>query len=411
MNKPCKVNKLECANCGVSDKPLLACARCVLVHYCSRECQKEHWKNDHKQRCVPLDKRKPELNAEKNENECAICLVGLNLNEACTLLCSHKFHRKCIKEMNTLRLPQLCPLCRANSPIPEKLVQMSVAKYERVHKSILRGKSTFTALSKEESDTMQQVLREMIVSADQGYSIAQFILWRFYTEGIIEKNPIEAARWLLMAGEQGLVEAQYAMGVSFRLESNFAESVKWFLKASIQGHSESHYNLGEIYHQGMGDIKRNLKVAKIHLTFAATAGNFEACADLGSVCYELGEETEAFEWVMLGALKGNVDAQMCLAVMYYHGQGCFENKSEAMRWYRKSGHQDHAIAQCFLAEMYFEGDGCPIDKAEAMRWFTKSAKQGYSPAQVALDEIAKDEYSETVHPQPSGKFERKHFPF
>jgi len=48
-----------CDNCsalGVSaDAPKLSeCARCGLVVYCSRACQRAHWKSNHKQYCVVI---------------------------------------------------------------------------------------------------------------------------------------------------------------------------------------------------------------------------------------------------------------------------------------------------------------------------------------------------------------------
>ena len=48
----------RCANCGVSatqlakdDKKLLNCSQCRSVRYCSRECQRAHWRAGHKAEC------------------------------------------------------------------------------------------------------------------------------------------------------------------------------------------------------------------------------------------------------------------------------------------------------------------------------------------------------------------------
>lgn len=35
-------------------KRLQRCSRCFGVKYCSRECQREHWKAGHKKTCVPV---------------------------------------------------------------------------------------------------------------------------------------------------------------------------------------------------------------------------------------------------------------------------------------------------------------------------------------------------------------------
>jgi hypothetical protein len=44
-----------CANCYVLaktlEKGLLKCGQCRLIKYCSRECQREHWKKAHKKQC------------------------------------------------------------------------------------------------------------------------------------------------------------------------------------------------------------------------------------------------------------------------------------------------------------------------------------------------------------------------
>ena len=85
---PC--NK-DCANCGTSGAKL-TCGACKAAHYCSKACQKQHWKNGHKGACIAPEKRRPQqapsmnsvgaaagLAAEETSkvvdpSECPICL-------------------------------------------------------------------------------------------------------------------------------------------------------------------------------------------------------------------------------------------------------------------------------------------------------------------------------------------------
>lgn len=43
-----------CANCEVNNKDLSLCANCKIVGYCSKKCQKKHWKKSHKKKCSKL---------------------------------------------------------------------------------------------------------------------------------------------------------------------------------------------------------------------------------------------------------------------------------------------------------------------------------------------------------------------
>jgi hypothetical protein len=54
----------KCANCGVAKKGAdgadimnKTCSGCGAKAYCSRDCQKEHWKKGHKHTCARLDKK------------------------------------------------------------------------------------------------------------------------------------------------------------------------------------------------------------------------------------------------------------------------------------------------------------------------------------------------------------------
>ena len=46
----------QCSNC--QSKTFSVCGGCKMVPYCSKACQKEHWKSNHKARCVVFSSEK-----------------------------------------------------------------------------------------------------------------------------------------------------------------------------------------------------------------------------------------------------------------------------------------------------------------------------------------------------------------
>jgi hypothetical protein len=51
----------SCAQCGSTTEELKWCSRCRAVKYCSKECQRLHWKASHRRTCVhPIDAREQE---------------------------------------------------------------------------------------------------------------------------------------------------------------------------------------------------------------------------------------------------------------------------------------------------------------------------------------------------------------
>ncbi len=48
------LDHIQCMFCFVSMSPLMQCSRCKGAYYCSRECQKKHWKIVHKKVCQQL---------------------------------------------------------------------------------------------------------------------------------------------------------------------------------------------------------------------------------------------------------------------------------------------------------------------------------------------------------------------
>ena len=153
------------------------CARCQITYYCSKDCQKRHWKEGHKQNCVaPADRKasvalgvaqaaekakgiaggihqsaaagesgpkdashrnnrnnydgskkaqrakkkgaaveKEEYEYDEND-ECAMCLESLKSAKVLTLPCSHTYHAACVGKLREFGITQVCPLCRADLP-------------------------------------------------------------------------------------------------------------------------------------------------------------------------------------------------------------------------------------------------------------------------------------------------------
>lgn len=114
---PCgkKEEKPCCTNCNIVDVPLSKCSRCVLVVYCSKDCQSQDWKNNHKKKCISLEERRPDVQqkiSEKSKDSeiCCICLDPVtNIHKSRHLVCSHSFHSECIYKW--LEEKQCCPLC------------------------------------------------------------------------------------------------------------------------------------------------------------------------------------------------------------------------------------------------------------------------------------------------------------
>ena len=61
-NRVSDTSSLVCRNCGVGQgrvgKPLLVCSKCRCTHYCCADCQRAHWKLEHKEECPLLCEQK-----------------------------------------------------------------------------------------------------------------------------------------------------------------------------------------------------------------------------------------------------------------------------------------------------------------------------------------------------------------
>ena len=60
---------------------------------------------------------------ERCEEDCPICLEPLKTNVVKLSLCTHRFHKKCIKQHFKLN-GESCPMCRAKPYVPEHICEL-----------------------------------------------------------------------------------------------------------------------------------------------------------------------------------------------------------------------------------------------------------------------------------------------
>ncbi len=70
------------------------------------------------------------------------------------------------------------------------------------------------------------------------------------------RDAVEAAKWYLMAAEQGDANGQHNLANRYEsgqgVAQNYAEAVKWYRKAAEQVHPMAQANLGVMYEHGHG---------------------------------------------------------------------------------------------------------------------------------------------------------------
>ena len=95
--------------------------------------------------------------------------------------------------------------------------------------------------------------------------------------------------------------------------------------------------------------------------------------NMGIRLYRSGEFTAAYRKFMNVAIRGNVQAQTLLGIMYNKGEGIEHNEAEAARWYRKAADKGDARAQYNLAVLYLTGAELQQDPGEAAKWHRQSS--------------------------------------
>ena len=360
----------ECASCAITEESegiiLKKCSVCLLVSYCSKECQRFHWnKGGHKIFCISPQARKASLFKKTEsvaaEEVCVICSAQrLSTEEQIQLPCDHKFHVHCFIASDAQSVPRVCPKCsasfpqdeRRNVPLNDEAVTLwsdtLTAFKDRTGHSMDCVDYGCHNLNKREIETVTKVKKMYARAALLGSSVSARLLGMLYNRGLGVAFPKDyklSEFWLHFAIDLGSRDLtcpffrglMYTEG-GFGLDINEAKGKGFLRLAADKGHDGAQFFLGTIMRSGKNLKEREEGVRLLQMS--ASQENIDALCDVGMIQYEgkLGERSlpKAFFLFQASAERGSSLAMYLLSGCFSRGHGVPQDEQKAALWLSKA---------------------------------------------------------------------------
>lgn len=212
------------------------------------------------------------------------------------------------------------------------------------------------------------------------------------------RNSNKENRWviwflqILKAAQMGLAEAQYEVGVNYRVgigvKQDAAAAVVWLRRAAEQEYIEAYVELGKTYMYGLGGVKVDGVEAFKWFYLAAEANNPTALYMMGTHYLEKCDEMhakEAFDYFMRAAKLGEMQAQFEVAVMLYEGEAVAKDMTAAQYWCREAEKQEYDWAMVWHAKRIISGDIEESCAGEVTTLLKRAAELGNEEAEELLN--------------------------
>ena len=373
----------DCANCGSREGDVpgcpvhKVCSGCNDTYYCSRACQRYHWKfAGHRENCTPLVDRSVirsvsrvfRVNHEacaSEESECAICLGPMSEAPTRTLTCSHTYHAMCLERLRRYGTAQKCPLCRAELQLQQDPWEAVMRRWCVLNRRYSGGDDKVPWRNIDDKNDLRE-FQEIVCALKEiaeTHPVALTLVASMYDYGYgFPVNKRTAVAWYQKAADRGCAQGQLDLGIMY-LEGDgvpqcFNSAARWYRKAADQEHPAAQNNLAGLYIEGHG-VPR--------------------------------DPTQAFSLFSKSAQQGYDEAMTNLAGMYFEGYDGVVEKNEAKgcEWLHKAARLGNARAQCNLGIKYCTGEGVPMDMSISLSWIRKAHAQGYEPARGAMRVVLK----------------------
>jgi TPR repeat protein len=232
-------------------------------------------------------------------------------------------------------------------------------------------------------------------AAAGGYVNAQYELAMLLSEetGEHEDDAKAKARALFRkAAERGHPNAQYYYGLTFAMdnlncEREPIEARKWLRLAGVQGIAGAWTALGDTYWKRKGRTADDIKTALRYFRRGADGNCAIGQFRLGQYHYYAPspDYPEAAYWLSLAAENGDPSGQFLLGEMLREGKGLRRDPVAAHRWLLHAAGNGDAAAMYSIGILFEQGDGVARSQEEAISWIKKARDAGFSAAREWLD--------------------------
>jgi tetratricopeptide (TPR) repeat protein len=279
---PCDACQKEDAN--------LRCSNCHCYYYCSKSCQLEHWKKEHRKECKALAKHMIDFNTadkkmdvfidknkEASSQDCSVCFEQIDINQL-QLPCHHVFCLECMVKVNCEVNALQCPLCRSETDglVHQYLLSNIVMFIGRARRSPFK-RAQYCHLARLEYEKLKTIEGHYSKSISSQMAVKVTVADLYFVEGnysTAEMCALEAVQSNTLTGS-GLTEALMIIANSRMESENYTGAVESYKNIyTVVGDDFEHntsamrnfyHNLSRCFYH-IGDYEMSLQMGGVAVT-------------------------------------------------------------------------------------------------------------------------------------------------
>lgn len=176
----------------------------------------------------------------------------------------------------------------------------------------------------------------------------------------------------------------------------------WLERCADRGLPESRYTLGKTYLKGLHGVPKSEKKGVQHLRAAAEAGHAGAMVELGNYLMDQKAPesySEAYNWFLAAAEKGEVDSYSNLGMLLLHGAGVKKDTTRGIEYLEKGAEQGDQVCMNLIGRYYIEGKTIPQNIDRGLYWLEKATDLGLPDSRLFLGQV----YLKGLHGVPKNE--------